>query len=99
MSDRSPGPPPPRDASHLHGLDGLSAVDAAKLKAANELYAWQIDSYNFFTQKGCIGQQRTLQTHGCMYVSIGVAQKEHCLSLQLIPFSRLGEVLRWILSS
>ena len=40
LPDGSPGPPPLRDANHLHGLEGLSAVDAAKVQAANDLYAW-----------------------------------------------------------
>ena len=40
LPDGPPGPPPLRDADHLHGLPGLSDVDGAKVKAANGLYAW-----------------------------------------------------------
>ena len=40
LPDGSPGPPPLRDANNLHGIKGLSATDAAKVQAANELYAW-----------------------------------------------------------
>ena len=52
LPDGKPGPPPLRDADHLHGLDGLSDIDAAKVKAANELYAWADRFVRFLHAKG-----------------------------------------------
>ena len=52
LPDGTPGPPPLRDAEHLHGLDGLSDIDAAKVKAANELYAWADRFVRFLHDKG-----------------------------------------------
>ena len=40
MADGSPGPPPLRDARHLHGLPNLRTSDRLKVDAANKLYAW-----------------------------------------------------------
>ena len=52
LPDGSPGPPPLRDANHLHGLEGLSAVDAAKVQAANDLYAWADRFIQFLHSRG-----------------------------------------------
>jgi hypothetical protein len=52
LPDGSPGPPPLRDANNLHGIKGLSATDAAKVQAANELYAWADRFIQFLQSRG-----------------------------------------------
>ena len=52
MADGTPGPPPLRDSTHLHGLPGLTQDQQLKVTAANELYAWADQFIQFLHEQG-----------------------------------------------
>ena len=52
LPDGSAGPPPLRDHNNLHGMANLSALDRAKIDAANQLYAWADSFVQYLHSKG-----------------------------------------------
>ncbi|CAL1170052.1 unnamed protein product [Cladocopium goreaui] len=52
MADGTPGPPPLRDSTHLHGLPGLTPDQQLKVTAANELYACADQFIQFLHEQG-----------------------------------------------
>lgn len=52
MADGTPGPPPLRDSTHLHGLPGLTPDQQLKVTAANELCACADQFIQFLHEQG-----------------------------------------------